>query len=93
MRKKILLFFNLFLISALTTGCKIRMDSNYIISKDGSVESSIIYAYDNEGIDQMIAYEEGIQEPKTYTDEERWRYLGLTMEESINYSESIIGRR
>ena len=65
----------------LVTGCTMKENLNMKISSNKDVKASIIIAMDDEMIDAMISMNEsGSLNPdesqkKTYTDEERWKYL------------------
>ncbi len=82
------------------TGCAVKMDVGLVVDKDRNVTMSIISAMDNELIDASISMQEqsaegatetqegdAAQEPKVYTDEERWKYVEESAQEDEDYKE------
>ena len=90
--------FKLLVISALlvtlVTGCKMKAEYSFNISKNGDVNVEIVSAMDDELIDSMInmgnsfeSNEESTDEEKTYTDKERWEYVEKNSEEDPSYKD------
>ena len=81
MKSKIKSLVLLLVAVALITGCTMKENLNMKISSNKDVKASIIIAMDDEMIDAMISMKESgslnpdESEKKTYTDEERWKYL------------------
>ena len=81
MKSKIKSLVLLLVAVVLITGCTMKENLNMKISSNKDVKVSIIIAMDDEMIDAMISMKESgslnpdESEKKTYTDEERWKYL------------------
>lgn len=81
MKSKIKSLVLLLVAVVLITGCTMKENLNMKISSNKDVKASIIIAMDDEMIDAMISMKESgslnpdESEKKTYTDEERWKYL------------------
>ena len=81
MKSKIKSLVLLLVAVVLITGCTMKENVNMKISSNKDVKASIIIAMDDEMIDAMISMKESgslnpdESEKKTYTDEERWKYL------------------
>ena len=81
MKRKIKGIVLLLVAVLLVTGCTMKENLNMKISSNKDVKASIIIAMDDEMIDAMISMKESgslnpdESEKKTYTDEERWKYL------------------
>ena len=81
MKSKIKSLVLLLVAVVLITGCTMKENVNMKISSNKDVKVSIIIAMDDEMIDAMISMKESgslnpdESEKKTYTDEERWKYL------------------
>ncbi len=74
--KKIKRVFVLLLAVVLLAGCSMKEDFNLKIRSDKKVGFEVKLLMDNEMIDTMISMNDSTsEEGKTYTDEERWKYL------------------
>lgn len=74
--KKIKKIFVLLLLIIVLAGCGMKEEFNLKIEKDKKVGFEVKILMDNEMIDAMLSMSEnGSEEEKTYTDEERWKYL------------------
>lgn len=80
--KKVKKIFALLMIVLTICGCSMKSEYDMVINKDKSMDFTIIEAFDNELIDAMISMQNGSEEQKEYTDEERWAMLdGFEMSE------------
>lgn len=78
MKKQIKKILVLLLLVVLVAGCSFKTEVSLKIDSNKDVEVSLLYAMDDEMIDSMMSLNEsGLEgsENKTYTDEERWKYL------------------
>ena len=78
MKKQIKRILVLLLLVVLVAGCSFKTEVSLKIDSNKDVEVSLLYAMDDEMIDSMMSLNEsGLEgsENKTYTDEERWKYL------------------
>lgn len=81
-------------VALLVTGCGMKAEYGINIAKDKTVSLEFIVAQDNEMIDAMLNMgnsdedsDNNSNNQKTYTDEERWKYLESSNEESDDFKD------
>lgn len=75
--KKVIIILSILLL----TGCGVQDKTSMIINEDKSINIEVLKAIDNELIDNAINQND--ETDKTYTDEERWKYLDDSIVEQM----------
>lgn len=75
--KKVIIILSILLLA----GCGVQDKTSMTINEDKSINIEVLKAADNDFIDQAI--NEKYESDKTYTDEERWKYIDDTINEGM----------